>query len=288
MIKDIFVSKKVSLKLYFIIFIFIGVFVTGITVRNVDSNLSFARYDTMESSYQIKQGEPYQPKIMLISNQVKPSSFKISSDDPAVSSSNGSINTFADNSEFRQDISGKYVNPKYGITGFEIPTGWFATESMNGDYGIILTMLPGTTEEFFTKLNTLSNDETLPIINLVVQDKEDLRERQMSSSLSDTAPSTFSTECTELLSNSTSTINDKQFQISTMKCSTTDKEPIPEGIDFGHDEVTKSYKYDSPTTIYVLQLVLSSYFSSNKMVNDVYLSKFQPIIDNAIQTLKID
>ncbi len=288
MIKDIFVSKKVSLKLYFIIFIFIGVFVTGITVRNVDSNLSFARYDTMESSYQIKQGEPYQPKIMLISNQVKPSSFKISSDDPAVSSNNGSINTFADNSEFRQDISGKYVNPKYGITGFEIPTGWFATESMNGDYGIILTMLPGTTEEFFTKLNTLSNDETLPIINLVVQDKEDLRERQMSSSLSDTAPSTFSTECTELLSNSTSTINDKQFQISTMKCSTTDKEPIPEGIDFGHDEVTKSYKYDSPTTIYVLQLVLSSYFSSNKMVNDVYLSKFQPIIDNAIQTLKID
>ncbi|CAN5889620.1 hypothetical protein BH23THE1_BH23THE1_19580 [soil metagenome] len=72
-----------------------------------------------------------------------------------------------------------------------------------------------------------------------------------------------------------------------MKCSTTDKEPIPEGINFGHDEVTESYKYDSPTTIYVLQMVLSSDFSSNKMVNDVYLSKFQPIIDNAIQTLKI-
>ncbi|CAN5889661.1 hypothetical protein BH23THE1_BH23THE1_19590 [soil metagenome] len=177
----------------------------------MDSNLSFARYDTMESSYQIKLGEPYQPKIMLISNQVKPSFFKISSDDPSVSSSNGSINTFADNSEFRQDISGKYINPKYGITRFEIPTGWFATESMNGDDGIILTMLPGTTEEFFTKLNSLSNNETLPVMNLIVQDKEELRERQMSS-LSDTAPSSFSTECTELLSNSTSTINDKQFK----------------------------------------------------------------------------
>lgn len=287
MIKDILVSKKVSLKLYVIIFIFFGVFVTGATVCNVDNTLSFARYDTMEPTYPIKLGEHYQPKIMLISNQVKPSFFKISSDDPAASSNNGSINTFTDNSEFRQDISGKYVNPKYGITEFEIPPGWFATESMNGDNGIILTMLPGTTEEFFTKLNTLSYNETLPVMNLVVQDKEDLRERQISPSLSGTEPSSLSTECTELASNSTSIINDKQFQISTMKCSTTDKEPIADGIDFGYDEVTKSYKYDSPTTIYVLQLVLSSDFSSNKMVNDVYLSKFQLVIDNAIQTLKI-
>ena len=109
----------------------------------------------------------------------------------------------------------------------------------------------------------------------------------MSSSLSDTDPSSFSTKCKELTSNSTSTINDKQFQISTMKCSTADKEPIAEGIDFGHDEIIKSYKYDSPTTIYALQLVLSSEYSSNKMVNDAYLSKFQPSLDDVIQTLKI-
>ena len=108
----------------------------------------------------------------------------------------------------------------------------------------------------------------------------------MSTSLS--GPSSFSTNCTELTSNSTSTINDKQFQISTMKCSTADKAPIAEGIDFGHDEITKSYKYDSPTRMYVLQLVLSSEYSSNKMVNDAYLSKFQPVIDDVIQTLKIE
>jgi hypothetical protein len=246
MLKDIFVSRKISYKSYYVIFIF-GVFVTSITVYNADN----------------------------------------ASASPTVSNNNNSsIDTFTDNSEFRQDISGKYITPKYGITGFEIPTGWFATDSMNGDNGIILTMLPGTTEEFFTKLNSLSSNETLPVMNLVVQDKEDLRERQMSSSLSNSGSSSFSTECTELTSNSTSTINDKQFQISTMKCSTADKAPIPEGIDFGHDEITKSYKYDSPTTIYVLQLVLSSEYSSNKMVNDAYLSKFQPVIDNAIETLK--
>lgn len=89
-------------------------------------------------------------------------------------------------------------------------------------------------------------------MNLVVQDKGDLRERQISS-LSDAQPCSFSTECTELAPNSTATINYKQFQTSTMKCSATDKEAVPAGsIDFGHDELTKSYKYDSPTTIYVL------------------------------------
>ena len=288
MLKDIFVSQKISYKSYYVIFIFFGVFVTGITVYNADSTLSFARYDTMKSTYHIKLGESYQPEIMLISNQVEPSFFKISSANPTViSGSNSSINTFTDNSEFRQDISGKYTNPKFGITEFEIPPGWFATESMNGDNGIILTMLPGTTEEFFTKLNSLPYNETLPVMNLVVQDKEDLRERQMSSSLYGTGPSSFSTECTELTSNSTSTINDKQFQISTMKCSTADKEPTPDGIDFGHDEITKSFKYESPTTMYVLQLVLSSEYSSNKMVNEAYLSKFQPSLDDAIQTLRI-
>ena len=246
MLKDIFVSLNISLRFYHIIFIFFGVFVTGIAVYNADT--SYASPDVNNNS-------------------------------------NSSINTFTDPSEFRQDTSGKYTNPKYGITEFEIPIGWFATESMNGDKGIILTILPGTTEEFFTKLNSLPNNETLPIMNLVVQDKGDFRERQMSSSLS--GPSSFSSECTELTSNLTSTINDKLFQIATMKCSTSDKTPIAEGIDFGHDDITKSYKYDSPTTMYILQLILSSDYSSNKMINESYLSKFEPVIDNAIQTLRI-
>lgn len=294
MLKEFLVSQKLCFMPFHIILIFFGVFVACTTVYNVDNTLSIVRGDTFESPSPIKLVQQYQSKMTLISNHVEPSFFKISSDNPTIgSASNNSITTTADNSEsaseseseFRQDITGKYANPKYGITEFEIPMGWFATESMNGDKGIILTILPGTTEEFFTKLNSLPNNETLPIMNLVVQDKENLRERQMSSSMSE--PSSFSTDCTELTSNSTSIINDKQFHISTMKCSTADKAPIAEGIDFDHDEITKSYKYDSPTTLYVLQLVLSSEYSSNKMVNDVYLSKFQPVIEDAIQTLKI-
>ncbi|HKR73794.1 MAG TPA: hypothetical protein VJR94_06745 [Candidatus Nitrosocosmicus sp.] len=290
MLKEFLVSQKLCFMPFHIILIFFGVFIAGTTVYNIGNTLSIARGDTFESPSPIKLVQQYQSKMALISNLVEPSIFKISSDNPTIgSASNNSLTTTADNSEseseFRQDITGKYANPKYGITEFEIPMGWFATESMNGDKGIILTILPGTTEEFFTRLNSLPNNETLPIMNLVVQDKENLREQQMSSSLSE--PSSFSTSCTELTSNSTSTINDKQFHISTMKCSTTDKAPIAEGIDFDHDEITKSYKYDSPSTMYVLQLVLSSEYSSNKMVNDAYLSKFQPVIEDAIQTLKI-
>ncbi len=100
-------------------------------------------------------------------------------------------------------------------------------------------------------------------MNLIIQDKQDLRERQISS-LSDAWPSSFSTMCTELAPNSTATINTKQFQISTMNCSTKDKEPTPSGIDFGQDDLTKSYKYDSPTTIYVLQLIVSREYSQIK------------------------
>lgn len=285
----VFTSQEISFKFYYIIFIFIGIFMTGSTLYNIDNNLSFARPDAIESNYQIKLDESYPSKMVSINNQIELSFFKISTSISNVHSNNNnnSINTFTDNSEFRQDISGKYTNPKFGISEFKIPDNWFATESMNGDNGIILTMLPGTTQEFFNKLRSLSNNETLPVMNLIVQDKENLKERQMSS-LSDSEPSSFSTKCMELNSNSTSMINDKPFQISTLKCSTTDKGPTPGGIDFGHNEITMSYKYDSPNTIYVLQLVLSSENSSNKIVNDEYLYKFQPILDNAIQTLKID
>ena len=292
MLKDILYSQTIAFKFYCGILILFGVFMTGITAYNSENTLSYARYDTRDSAYQIEISQHYQPKIMSISIQVEPSFSKISSSkasaSPTISTGgNSNSSTFTENSEVRKDITGKYTNPKYGITDFEIPSGWFGTESINGDNGIVLTMLPGTTEEFFTKLNSLSNNETLPVMNLIVQDREDLRERQVTSSLYDTESSSFSTECTELTSNSTTTINDKQFQISTMKCSTADKAPIVEGINFGHDEIIKSYKYDSPAIMYILLLLLSSDYSLNKIVNDAYLSKFQPVIDDAIQTLKI-
>ena len=285
---DIEVSHKISIKVYYTFLILIGIFVTVSIGYDVESIASFAQYDSMNSISQIEQEDFYQPEIISTNNQDEESFSKNSFANPNVgSNSNNTASTGSGTPDFRQDLSGKYTNPKYGISEFEIPTGWYATESMNGDNGIILTILPSTTQEFFTDLNSLSNNETLPIINLVVQDKEDLKERQ-SAAFADSGPSSLSTKCTELNPNSTSTINEKQFQISTMKCLTADKEPIPGGIDFGHNEITKSYKFDTLTKIYVLQLVLSSEYSSDKIVNEAYLSKFQPILDDTIQTLRIE
>ena len=73
MLKDIHVSQKISLKSYYVILIFVGTFVTGITVYNADNTPSFAKYDAMVPNYQIKPGELYQPKVIPISNQVEPS-----------------------------------------------------------------------------------------------------------------------------------------------------------------------------------------------------------------------
>jgi len=285
---DIEVSHKISIKFYYTFLILIGIFVTVSIGYDVESIATLAQYDTVNSISQIEQEDFYQPEIISTNNQGEESLSKISFANPNVEgNSNNTANTGSGTPYFKQDLSGKYTNPKYGISEFEIPTGWYATESMNGDNGIILTILPSTTQEFFANLKSLSNNETLPIINLVVQDKEDLKERQ-SAVLADSGPSSLSTKCTELNPNSTSTINDKQFQISTMKCLTADKGPIPGGIDFGHNEVTKSYKFDTLAKIYVLQLVLSSEYSSDKIVNEAYLTKYQPILDDIIQTLKIE
>ncbi len=141
MIKKVCILKKFTFESYCIIFV--GVFMTGILSCNVDNNLSFARYATIESPYQLKLEESYPHGIVYIDNQDEVSLSRISSINPPVDNSNSSINTFTDPPEFRQDISGKYSNPKYSITEFAIPSGWFATEGMNGDNGIILTIHPG-------------------------------------------------------------------------------------------------------------------------------------------------
>lgn len=198
----------------------------------------------------------------------------------------GNDNTYSSKNQFQKDFSGKYFNPKFGINEFKIPNGWFATEGMNGDKGVIITIHPGTSSEFFSKLNSRSLlNETMPIMNLIVQDKTELKERQKFSLSSD--DSGISTSCNSLKPNSTSIINGKTFQIALMKCSTTSKESIP-GIDFGNTEVSKLYKYESPTTIYILQLILSSEYSPTPAKIDLMdMDKFQSLVDNAAQSLII-
>jgi hypothetical protein len=256
----------------FVIFALAFIFASCPTTYSIFSNFVVAEKDLLELQYPNQLG-PY--GITYVNNQENTSKQGFLYNTEA--SSGGG------HPQFNQDISGKYSNPKHGISSFDIPQGWFGSESMNGNSGIILTMHPGTSEEFFSIIDSPENKETVPIMSLVVQDKSELRDRQTSSGSSS---SSLSTNCTELNPNSTATIDGDPFNVSTMKCSTTDSNPIP-GIDFGNTEITKAYKHETPKTIYVLQLILSTEYSPNKTVDDLDITKFTPIVDSAAKTLKI-
>jgi hypothetical protein len=189
----------------------------------------------------------------------------------------------------RSDITGGYSNPTYGITNFEIPVGWYASEGMFGENGISIAMQPGTSEELMQRLTTGQVNETIPVMLLAVVDKA---ERQLR--MQNAPASSLSMQCTELQPNSTSTIDSKVFNVSTMKCTTGDQQSEGQkeqlGIpDFSSTEVIKRYEYESPSRIYALQLTLSSDKSpQNAEINISDVERFAPVIDRAIQSLKVE
>ena len=189
----------------------------------------------------------------------------------------------------RTDITGQYSNPTYGITNFEIPVGWYASEGMFGENGISIAMHPGTSEELMQRLTAGQVNETIPVMLLAVVDKA---ERQLR--MQNAPSSSLSMQCTELQPNSTSTIESKVFNVSTMKCTTGDQQSEAQkeqlGIpDFSSTEVIKRYQYESPSKIYALQLILSSDKSpQNAEINISDVERFAPVIDRAIQSLKVE
>ena len=188
----------------------------------------------------------------------------------------------------RTDITGQYSNPTYGITNFEIPVGWYASEGMFGNNGISISMHPGTSDQLLQRLSAGQVNETIPVMLLAVVDKA---ERQLR--MQNTPASSSSMRCTELQPNSTSTIEGKVFNVSTMKCTTGNQSDGQEeqlGIpDFSSTEVFKRYEYESPSRIYALQLTLSSDRSPQNTESSISdIERFAPIIDKAIQTLKLN
>ena len=190
----------------------------------------------------------------------------------------------------RADITGQYSNPTYGIVNFAIPTGWYASEGMFGDKGISISMHPGTSDELLQRLTSGQINETIPVMDLAVVDKE---ERQLR--MQNAPASSSSVQCTELQPNSTSTIGGKVFNVSTMKCTsgnqqTEEQEGEQSGIpDFSSTEIFKRYEYESPNRIYALQLTLSSDRSPQNAESNISdISKIEPVIDKAIQTFKLN
>ena len=218
--------------------------------------------------------------------------------------------------QLRTDINGHYSDPNYGILDFVIPSGWYGSERQwSGDKSISLDMHEGTETEYQDRLfSPPSADgiiENEPIITLESNDKA--QQQSIQSGLGETSPvaeaapasqcKSFEGSIRFLEPNSTVTIDGKAFSVFTMECKweTDFGDEIQMGNlnDSSEDsafrgssiEVSKTYRYDSPERIYSLQLKVSKdVFSEGQNIpeNVIDIKKYTPIIDGAVQTLKIE
>lgn len=196
--------------------------------------------------------------------------------------------------EFRSDLTGHYSNPKYGIIDFVIPEGWYASEIQNGEKRIIVDIQPGTENEILDRLTQTS--EVVPTITIMSDDKEELKQTNDLLDPLLTGSQSGNTDCTSLQPNSTATVDGKTFKVSTMECKTiTPSFEIgsPSGQeDFtipgeNSTEVIKKYEYESPTTLYALQLRLPTEGLGIDPVQKPDVNKYIPVLDSAFQTLRI-
>jgi hypothetical protein len=217
---------------------------------------------------------------------------------------------------FATDVSGTYSNPSYGILNFVIPSGWYGSEKQwSGDKSISLDMQQGTELEYMDRLlsppSRDGNDENDPTMTLESNEKAELQYSQSrldeGSPVEEAAPAN---QCKSLNGsirflgpNYTSTIDGKTFNVFTMECKWQ--------TDYGSDvekgnlndtfsgstgrgsstEVSKTYRYESPERIYSLQLKVSKdmYGTGQGIFQNVLdIKKYEPIIDTAVQTLKIE
>ena len=120
----------------------------------------------------------------------------------------------------RKDLSGHYSNLKFGIVDFVIPSGWFASENLEGEKLISIDMQEGTTKERLDKLANepidLNSSTITPKITLISYDKEESKQADLL--IEKFSAGNIIDTCNNLESNSTAEIDGKQFKVTTMEC----------------------------------------------------------------------
>jgi hypothetical protein len=264
---------------------------SGIRLDSVISNV-YAQLDTSSSPEQIReQAKDFLSNLMELRNQ--------SSEDVGVDNRvNNDSETELAEEQFATDINGHYNNSRYGILDFVIPSGWYGSEKQwSGDKSISLDMHPGTEAEYMEKLMSPPSeegneeDDIITTMTLESNDKAQLQYTQ--SLLGEISETGDSSQCESLDGttrflepNSTSTISGKVFDISTTECTYSSDE-----LGTSTTEVLKTYKHESPERVYSLQLkAFKDSFNVNQdsLQNTVDIKKYAPLIDAAIQTLRIE
>lgn len=259
-----------------------------------------------------QQAKDYLSSLMELQNQ--------SSINESLLTNESIDNTSADETDlttqqFATDVTGHYSNPSYGILDLVIPSGWYGSERQwSGDESISLDMHQGTETEYMDRLvtpqsgdSTVENDPTM-----ILESKNKTQLQFIQSGLGETSPVAETAPASQCKSldgsirflepNSTVTIDGKAFSVITMECKwETDfggemqmgnVSDSPGGSVRGSStEVSKTYSYESPERIYLMQLKVSKdLFSDGQNIpqNVIDIKKYAPIIDGAVHTLKIE
>lgn len=202
------------------------------------------------------------------------------------------------------------------VLDFVIPSGWYGSEKQwSGDKSISLDMQQGTETEYLDRLlspsSRGSNGENDPTMTLESNDKAELQYSQsLLGEVSPVAEVALADQCKSLdcsirflEPNSTVTIDGKTFNVSTMECKWQTnygsemelgnlKDSFSNSTGRGSStEVSKIFRYESRERFYSLQLKVSkdAYGDGRDISqNAIDIKKYVPIIDAAVQTLKIE
>ena len=215
------------------------------------------------------------------------SNFSSSSDLP---SNNSDFGLSANNSGFglenvgRKNLSGHYSNLKFGIVDFVIPSGWFASENIEGEKRISVDMQEGTTKERLDKLANepidLNSSTITPKITLTSYDKEESKQADLL--IEKFSAGNIIDTCSNLESNSTAEIDGKPFKVSTMECKSyakSNENGTQNPQDSISTDIIKKYEYETPDTIFSVELTLPTQDYYSPVHKNVDITKYTPILD---------
>jgi hypothetical protein len=262
---------------------------------------AYAQFDSSTSSPEEirEQAKDFLSTLMELRNQ---SGNAMSSfDEDANNNTGASSETELAEEQFATDVSGHYNNSAYGILDFVLPAGWYGSEKQwSGDSSISLDMHPGTEAEYMDRLMTPPSaggndgDDIFTTMTLESKDKAQIKYTQsLLDEISPISETGDSEECeildgnTRLLQpNSTATIGGKLFNITTTECTYSSDESRTKTT-----EVLKTYEHESPERMYSLKLKAykdSFNVNQNSPPTTIDIKKYAPIIDSAVQTLKVE
>lgn len=242
------------------------------------------------------QGQPLDEAEKLLSD-IQSLMNKSGATDPADFSASSDL--AANNSEFglknegRKDLSGHYSNLKFGIVDFAIPAGWFASENFEGEKLLFVDIQQGTAKERLDKLTRepldLNSSIITPKISLTSYDKEASKQADLLLEKYVGGSGIIKT-CNNVESNTTAEIDGKPFKVITIECKRfvkSNENATNNPQDSISTDVIKKYEYETPDTIFSVELTLPTQDYYSTVHKNVDITEYSPLLESMAGSLKL-